>query len=216
MPPALCAPVSVASHPASLDRVQNYTVSRKPNTNYTLDNLVEDIKQYLGSSGLDDDHVDPAVLMGFMSKYTSSPADWSRYMRNDPSKNYTRNLVADISGRANLLLLVWNPEKGSLIHDHANAHCIMKILDGELNETIYQTPPAERDHGAPLKIKKHTTYKPNEVAYISDQIGLHRVANPSKDRLAVSLHLYTPPNAADFGYNVYDPKTGKSSHVFQA
>jgi hypothetical protein len=24
-------------------------------------------------------------------------------MRNDPSKNYTRNLVADISGRANLV-----------------------------------------------------------------------------------------------------------------
>jgi hypothetical protein len=41
--------------------------------------------------------------MGFMSKYTSSSADWSRYMRNDPSKNYTRNLVADISGRANLV-----------------------------------------------------------------------------------------------------------------
>jgi hypothetical protein len=26
------------------------------------------------------------------------------------------------------------------------------------------------------------------VAYISDQIGLHRVVNPSQDRLAVSLH----------------------------
>jgi cysteine dioxygenase len=110
----------------------------------------------------------------------------------------------------------------------------MKILDGELNESVYHTPTAE-DHNAPLKIKKDTTYQPNEVAYISDQIGLHRVINQSKDRLAVSLHctftdhgssdeygltndpaVYTPPNAADFGYNIYDPKTGKSSHVFQA
>ncbi|KAH2034724.1 hypothetical protein KXV65_000258 [Aspergillus fumigatus] len=216
MSPALCARVAVASHPAALDHVQKYTVSRKPNTtNYTLDNLAEDIKQYLGSSGIDDDHVDPAVLMGFMSKYTSSSADWARYMRNDPSKNYTRNLVADISGRANLLLLVWNPEKGSPIHDHANAHCIMKILDGELNESVYYTPTAE-DQDSSLKIKTNTTYQPNEVAYISDQIGLHRVVNPAKDRLAVSLHLYTPPNAADFGYNIYDPITGKSSHVFQA
>jgi cysteine dioxygenase len=63
----------------------------------------------------------------------------------------------------------------------------MKILDGELNESVYHTPTAEgRD--APLKIKKNTTYQPNEVAYISDQIGLHRVVNPSQDRLAVSLH----------------------------
>ncbi|KAH1507346.1 hypothetical protein KXX06_008600 [Aspergillus fumigatus] len=91
----------------------------------------------------------------------------------------------------------------------------MKILDGELNESVYYTPTAE-DQDSPLKIKTNTTYQPNEVAYISDQIGLHRVVNPAKDRLAVSLHLYTPPNAADFGYNIYDPITGKSSHVFQA
>ncbi|EAW13282.1 putative cysteine dioxygenase [Aspergillus clavatus NRRL 1] len=215
MSPALCAPFPLAGHLPSLDRIQNYTVSRRPNTLYTLDHLVEDIKQYLGTSGIDDAHVDHTVLMNFMSKYTSSAADWSRYMRNDPSKNYTRNLVADVSGRANLLLLVWNPEKGSPIHDHANAHCIMKILDGELNESVYHTPSPE-DHDGPLKIKKNTTYQPNEVAYISDEIGLHRVANPQKDRIAVSLHLYTPPNAADYGYNIYDLQTGRSSHVYQA
>jgi cysteine dioxygenase len=26
-----------------------------------------------------------------------------------------------------------------------------------------------------------------------DKIGLHRISNPSKERGAVSLHLYTPP-----------------------
>jgi cysteine dioxygenase len=26
-----------------------------------------------------------------------------------------------------------------------------------------------------------------------DRIGLHRVGNPSHDKVAVSLHLYTPP-----------------------
>lgn len=114
MSPALCAPFPLAGHLPSLDRIQNYTVSRRPNTLYTLDHLVEDIKQYLGTSGIDDAHVDHTVLMNFMSKYTSSAADWSRYMRNDPSKNYTRNLVADVSGRANLvcllsLLFCWCP-----------------------------------------------------------------------------------------------------------
>lgn len=28
----------------------------------------------------------------------------------------------------------------------------------------------------------------NEVTYISDDIGLHRVHNPSSDQVAVSLH----------------------------
>lgn len=109
----------------------------------------------------------------------------------------------------------------------------MKILGGELNEVIYDTPDPARGHDAPLTVKQETTYKTDEVAYICDQIGLHRVMNPQKDQVAVSLHcklastllkpwlsdasaVYTPPNAADFGYNIYDRETGRSSHVYQA
>ncbi|OJK04056.1 hypothetical protein ASPACDRAFT_75541 [Aspergillus aculeatus ATCC 16872] len=184
---------------------------------YTFDQLVQDLKMYLGSSrGIGTEEVDHRVLMAFMSKYASNRADWSCFARNDPSKNYTRNLVANINGRANLLILVWNPEKGSPIHDHANAHCIMKILAGELNEAVYDTPDPEQSHEAPLRVKKDTTYGTDEVAYICDQIGLHRVMNPRSDQLAVSLHLYTPPNAADFGYNIYDRESGRRSHVYQA
>ncbi|PYH40754.1 putative cysteine dioxygenase [Aspergillus saccharolyticus JOP 1030-1] len=184
---------------------------------YTFDLLVQDLRMYLGSSrGIDADQVDHRVLMAFMSKYTSNPSDWSRFARNDSSKNYTRNLVANINGQANLLVLVWNPEKGSPIHDHANAHCIMKILAGHLNEAIYHTPDPEQSQDAPLKVKQDTTYGTNDVAYICDQIGLHRVMNPHSNQLAVSLHLYTPPNAADFGYNIYDRESGRRSHVYQA
>jgi cysteine dioxygenase len=75
----------------------------------------------------------------------------------------------------------------------------------------------------------------NDVTYISDDIGLHRVHNPSSDQVAVSLHckcwttrlkgelningcciVYTPPNAADYGYNIYNEVTGKASFVQQA
>ncbi|PWY87761.1 cysteine dioxygenase type I [Aspergillus heteromorphus CBS 117.55] len=187
------------------------------NESYTFDELVQDLKGYLGSSrGIAEEDVDHRVLMAFMSKYASNPVEWARFTHNDLSKNYTRNLVVDINGRANLLVLVWNPQKGSPIHDHANAHCIMKILAGELNEVIYDTPDPARGHDAPLTVKQETTYQPDEVAYICDTIGLHRVMNPQKDQVAVSLHLYTPPNAADFGYHIYDRETGRSSHVKQA
>lgn len=71
---------------------------------YTFDQLVQDLKMYLGSSrGIGTEQVDHRVLMAFMSKYASNRADWSRFARNDPSKNYTRNLVANINGRANLV-----------------------------------------------------------------------------------------------------------------
>jgi len=90
------------------------------------------------------------------------------------------------------LFIVWNQGKRSPIHDHANAHCVMKIVKGNLKETVYHMPePAcsscHTSHGS-LKIKKETVYQETEVAYISDQIGLHHVANPGLDDVAVSLH----------------------------
>lgn len=63
----------------------------------------------------------------------------------------------------------------------------MKVLAGELQETVYHTPDTDSDSG-PLEIKSDTTHKVNDVTYISDEIGLHRVHNPSSTQLAVSLH----------------------------
>lgn len=31
----------------------------------------------------------------------------------------------------------------------------------------------------------------------------------------MSLHLYTPPNAAMRGCNIFDPETGEARHVMQ-
>lgn len=115
------------------------------------------------------------------------------------------------------LILVWTPGKGSPIHDHANAHCVMKILKGSLKETIYGWPCQNAENpthcatastscypstehtcsrrGAEgpseLQIKRETTYTREGVTYMSDRLGLHRICNPSDSELAVSLHLYT-------------------------
>jgi cysteine dioxygenase len=85
------------------------------------------------------------------------------------------------------LLLVWNPGKGSPIHDHANAHCILKVLAGELTETIYNMPEKGCED-RPLSIKSANTHQADQVTYISDDIGLHRVHNPHPTQVAVSLH----------------------------
>lgn len=64
----------------------------------------------------------------------------------------------------------------------------MKILAGTLQETIYNVPDQDSDLTGPLEIKSDTRHTMNDVAYISDDIGLHRVYNPSNDQVAVSLH----------------------------
>lgn len=69
------------------------------------------------------------------------------------------------------------------------------------------------------------------------QLGLHRISNMDPNNVAISLHresslvtlldhshlnkcelmvsVYTPPNAANYGFSIFDEKTGKSSHIKQ-
>lgn len=121
--------------------------------------LVSDLSRVLGpSSGLDCADVDTESLMKLMEDYQSKPEEWRKYAMGDHSRGYTRNLVDKGNGKSNLvsepnlatpvsgmlahqltlmkLILVWTPGKGSPIHDHSNAHCIMKVKRLRASMTI--------------------------------------------------------------------------------
>ncbi|KAI9839043.1 MAG: capsule-associated protein CAP1 [Thelocarpon superellum] len=181
--------------------------------------LVEELSKTLGpSSGLTTAGVDVDHLTWCMKKYCSNPNHWERYAFADTSRGYTRNLVDRGNGKSNLLILVWTPGKGSPVHDHADAHCLMKVLKGSLKETLYDWPDRDavrRGQASPLTVRRETVFGENEVTYMSDDLGLHRISNPHASDVAVSLHLYTPPNAARLGCHLYDEQTGKPSHTLQ-
>lgn len=118
-------------------------------------------------------------------------------------------------------ILVWTPGKQSPVHDHADAHCVMKVLKGSLEETLYGFPcqaststasmipsstlSTNTKHeccrgckgptisASKLPVRRRTIYGKDQVTYMSDRLGLHSVGNPSEDPkdYAVSLHLYT-------------------------
>ncbi|KAI9167043.1 Cysteine dioxygenase [Paramyrothecium foliicola] len=178
-----------------------------------FDELVSALKEALGpSSGLTSDDVNVDFLSRLMEEYDSSNNQWSKYAFGDKSRGYTRNLVDEGNGKSNLLVLVWSPGKGSPIHDHGNAHCLMKILQGSLTETRFAFPESQEQEQGPMRVISEKTYHENAVAYMADELGLHRVTNRGSD-FAVSLHLYTPPNVARQGCHIFDEKTGRRSHV---
>ncbi|KAJ5468423.1 hypothetical protein N7475_006175 [Penicillium sp. IBT 31633x] len=185
-----------------------------------FEKLVENLSTALGpSSGLDSSDVDPMEIQLLMEKYVSNPDEWASYALGDASRTYTRNLIDEGNGKSNLLILVWSPGKGSAIHDHANAHCVMKILKGKLQEDLYSWPDQEQimnGRTSPPKLTKQTVYGENQVTYMSDKLGLHRISNPDPANFAVSLHLYTPPNAAIHGSSIFDERTGKARHIKQS
>lgn len=71
----------------------------------------------------------------------------------------------------------------------------MKILRGNLTETRFEFPDPEGEEG-PMKVTTKKTYKENQVAYMADELGLHRVTNEGSD-FAVSLHCEMPPANGD-------------------
>jgi len=99
--------------------------------------LVQDIRQYLGeSSGIDSAHIDPEYIISLMAKYTSNPKEWEQYARADTSRNYTRNLVDNINGKANLVSQrdeccmharsqAYPSDRSSLCGTHKRAHLFM-------------------------------------------------------------------------------------------
>jgi len=165
---------------------------RPEETSNNFQQLVRDLSNILGpSSGLDSADVDPNRIVELMKSYDSVLSDWQKYALADISRPYTRNLVDKGNGKSNLMVLVWSPGKSSPIHDHADAHCVMKVLYGTLKETLYAWPDALDRSGwtsSPPEVKRETVLRENDVTYMSDALGLHRVGNPEPEQLAVSLH----------------------------
>lgn len=184
------------------------------NNDIVIDNnfgkLIDKLRVILNGRGLSSADVDVGQIRKVMEEYESDESEWGRFALSDPSRGYTRNGIVNINGNANLLILVWSPGKGSAIHDHANAHCCMKILKGTLAETLYEFP---KEEGLPMKPKKYSELNRNEVGYISDDIGLHKISNASMDDFGVSLHLYTPPYASLYGCSMYESDNLKKHHV---
>ncbi|KDR17630.1 cysteine dioxygenase type 1 [Zootermopsis nevadensis] len=178
----------------------------------TLDDLIRELYVVFNS-----DSVNVEFVHQLMSIYKSNPAEWKRFAKFDRFR-YTRNLVDDGNGKFNLLILCWGEGHGSPIHDHADSHCFMKILEGSLSEVRFTWPKSDAaaykqtinssNECKNLKEISRGELHLNEVAYINDSIGLHRVENLSNVNPAVSLHLYSPP------FNkckVFDQQTGHST-----
>jgi cysteine dioxygenase len=102
------------------------------------------------------------------------------------SEKYTRNCIIE-NDEFELILICW--EKGQItpIHDHGGEECWVKVVQGELKETIYKM-----DGAGELNKVKSSNLKAGDVSYMIDFMGCHCLGNLTGDR-CMSLHLYAKP-----------------------
>lgn len=128
------------------------------------------------------------IFMNALSETTITDEEIDFYCLYDHQKAYTRNLIS-ANKDYTLIMLVWNPEKESKVHDHPGNGCFMKVLRGQLKETLYSINKQTEE----IKQEKIRFLQKDLVSYMHDDIGLHKISNVLKDTATVSLHLYTPP-----------------------
>jgi len=131
---------------------------------------------------------------------------------------YTRNLVDEGNGKFNLIILCWGEGQSSSIHDHSDAHCFVKILAGQLKETIYDWPSispssscssssdpgpssSSSDPGQPMQEKDILNYTKDQVTYINGKIIPLTVF--------LSLYLFLPVCQCPFLFFCYQPLSNK-------
>jgi cysteine dioxygenase len=100
------------------------------------------------------------------------------------SENTYQKILLTKSDKFDIYLFIWYPNCSTEIHDHAENGCFMKLLEGKLQETIYDT----------IFYKKQSTntLSKGEYKYISNKLGYHTIKNLSS--ISVSIHIYSPPN----------------------
>ena len=117
-----------------------------------------------------------------VQKYAGN--DWLSYIRNDII-DYTRvNVPLKINKPLfDIFVMSWPPCQTSQFHNHSKGGCVMKVLTGRLKENRFLLPD---------KRENMQILFPNDIGYMSDEIGYHSITNPSPLNYAYSLHVYYP------------------------
>jgi cysteine dioxygenase len=110
--------------------------------------------------------------------------DWKKYVSFSEDK-YKKNLVKR-NDKLEIFIICWNNNQISGIHDHPSNGCILKVLQGELEEHYYNNVNNN------VELINVNLCKENSIGYQEGKNGLHRIKN--NDNKTISLHIYSPPN----------------------
>jgi cysteine dioxygenase len=108
--------------------------------------------------------------------------DYIKYI-NFSTEKYKRIKLDNYSNdKFELILICWNKDQITKIHSHSDNGCLMKILEGELEETLYDNN---------INFINKNIYKKDNVSFMHNDFGFHKI---KAIEMSISLHLYSPPN----------------------
>jgi cysteine dioxygenase len=112
---------------------------------------------------------------------------------------YCRNPVCD-SPHFELLCICWKSGQSSLIHDHEGSACGVRVMVGELTETIFDLV-----HDSSVRSRNVNRYITGSVCSSVDK-DIHQITNHQPDGSElITLHIYSPPLVTMNSYSLERP-----------
>ena len=110
--------------------------------------------------------------------------DWEKHKCKERNgKSYHKEKIF-CNKHCDIFIITWFGE--SVVHDHAENGCIFKLLEGKLGETVYKRINDK------LTIINENIYYNNDVGYIENKSGYHKIKNLNKAP-SYSINIYSPP-----------------------
>lgn len=96
---------------------------------------------------------------------------------------YNRIKLYDYSNELfEIILICWDINSETKIHDHPEKGCVLYLIDGILEEQLFNKD---------IILYKTTIFNSKNTSYMENSIGFHKIKCIDK---ALSLHIYSPPN----------------------
>jgi cysteine dioxygenase len=114
-------------------------------------------------------------------------------------RRYARNLVYK-NHRFEVMIMCWKAGQRSSIHDHAGSLGGIKILQGELTESVFG-----RGANGMIKALNSAEYA-CAASRVEETALIHQISNlQAESGAAVSVHIYIPPLVRMNVYSLEDP-----------
>jgi len=120
--------------------------------------------------------------------------DWKEYIKvnnilsnNIPNNNKSNKVISEGDYYKNLVLtndyidlyiISWNINTQSPIHKHPDGGCLLKVLQGNLIEEVYENN----------KLIEVNIFNKNDIGYREKDKIQHKIIN--KNNISVSVHIY--------------------------
>ena len=165
-------------------------------------NLIKDIDTFLNAlaecSALEMVHV--------LNRMNIPVSQFNEYATWQEGK-YTRNCLAR-NEKMEIILLCWDANAKTPIHDHGGQECWVYQVDGELTEVRYR----DNEESAPQETSRQVL-GPGSYTYMQDNMGYHELCN-DPNRRGMTLHIYASPIDACLVYNFEEKRFDRKEMTY--